>query len=71
MSETVTPEVPEQPSKPSKLARAGRATIAAGIFVIPTAVMVGATAVGYKTSLNQLEAAKIALEAAKLYAQKA
>lgn len=67
MPETETPVVEE--TSPSKLARVRNAAITAGIFVIPTAVMVGASAVGYKTSVNNLNAAKLTLEAAKLAVQ--
>lgn len=65
MSETETPEVLEVP-QPSKLAKVRNVAITAGIFVIPTAVMVGASALGYKTSCNNLEAAKLTFEAAVL-----
>lgn len=68
MSETETPEVIE-PSKPSKLIRVRNAALTAGIFVIPTAVMVGASYAGLKTSMNNLDAAKLALETAKLTSQ--
>jgi hypothetical protein len=68
MSETETPEVLE-PTKPSKLARIKSAAITTGIIAIPGALMVVPTVLGYKTSLNQLEAAKLTLEAAKLNTQ--
>lgn len=68
MSENETPEVLES-SKPSKLARVKAVAITTGIFVIPTAVMVGASYAGLKTSMNNLEAAKLALETAKLTSQ--
>jgi len=64
MLETETPVV--EAAKPSKLARVRNTALTAGIFVIPSVVMVGASVMGYKTSLNNLEAAKLAYETAKL-----
>jgi len=64
MSETATHVVEE--SKPSKLARVRNAAFNAGIVVIPSAVMVGASLIGYKASLNNLDAAKLMLDASKL-----
>lgn len=69
MSETETPVV--EVAKPSKLASVKNVALTAGIFVIPSAVMVGASVIGYKTSINNLEAAKLAFETAKLTAPQA
>jgi len=68
MSSTIeTPEVLE-PTTNSLMSRVKSAAIVGGIFVMPTAAMVGASFLGFKTSVNQLEAAKLAFETAKLTA---
>jgi hypothetical protein len=67
MSETVLPDF--EMSKPSKMARLRSTATGVGFFVIPTAFVAVVTVAGYKTSLNNLEAAKLAFETAKLNAQ--
>jgi hypothetical protein len=56
----------EESIKPSKFDRVKSAAVTAGIFVIPLAVTVGATAVGYKTSKMSFDTAKLNLETAQL-----
>jgi hypothetical protein len=65
MSENETPEVVDS-STPSKLARVKRAAITVGIFGIPVVVMTAASYAGFKTSVNNVETARLTLEAAKL-----
>jgi hypothetical protein len=67
MSETETPAV-EVPT-PSKMTRVRNVAVAAGVFVIPSAVTIGASIMGLKASVNNLNAAKLTLEGIKLTKQ--
>lgn len=65
MSENETPQVVE-PSKPSKLKRIKSAAINAAWVTIPTGLLAGSMYLSLKVSREQLEAAKLNLEAARL-----
>ncbi len=54
--------------KPTKLSRIKDVAITAGIIVIPVALTVGSVYAGLKVSKDQLETARLNLEAAKLNA---
>lgn len=65
---TETPETPEvlEPVKPSRLKKIKSAALVAGFYGTCAAVTAGSIYASIKTSKNQLEAAKLALEAAKI-----
>lgn len=58
--------VAQESIKPSRLRRIKNATVTAGIYGIPTGLVVGFLVVGYKMSKMDLEAAKLNLETARL-----
>jgi hypothetical protein len=66
MSETTEPTPAVESTKPSKLTRVKSAAVMAGITIIPTAITVGLTCIGYKTGKMNFDAAKLNLETAKI-----
>jgi len=66
--ENFKPEINKdpEPAKPTKLQRIKAAAITTGIITIPTVIVAASLYAGMKVSINQLETAKINLEAAKL-----